>query len=150
MCSRHCTTFSVSLQPRGKISSSWLEQKHFPCHSVITDGLRTNKLLRELWKSGLTLQPTSGKPWRNPEPSSNIQHFQDSKLSCTGPPSQAKLAFFASTAGLMQPYLQVFQSDALLLPFVTSDLQGLLETLMSKLWNRVSRRKLELHSSLWS
>ena len=32
----------------------------------------------------------------------------------------------------MQPYLQVFQSDAPLLPFVTSDLQGLLETLMSK------------------
>ena len=34
--------------------------------------------------------------------------------------------------GLMQPYLQVFQSDVPLLPFVTSDLQGLLETLMSK------------------
>ena len=32
----------------------------------------------------------------------------------------------------MQPYLQVFQSDAPLLPFETSDLQGLLETLMSQ------------------
>ena len=48
------------------------------------------------------------------------------------PLPRAKLAFFASTAGLMQPYLQVFQSDAPLLPFVTSDLQGLLETFMSK------------------
>ena len=32
----------------------------------------------------------------------------------------------------MEPYLQAFQSDAPLLTFVTSDLQGLLETLMSK------------------
>ena len=73
-----------------------------------------------------------GNPEETQEPSSNIQHFQDSELSCTGPPSQGKVGLLASTAGLMQPYLQVFQSYAPLLPFVTSELQGLLETLMGK------------------
>ena len=129
MCSRHCTTFSVSHQPRGKILSSWLEQKHFPCHSVVTDGLRTNRLLRELWKCGLTLQPTSGKP-KSQVPTSNT--FKIVNSAVLDPLLRAKLALSASTAGLMQPYLQVFQSDAPLLPFVTSDLQQLLEILMRK------------------
>ena len=44
----------------------------------------------------------------------------------------AKLAFFASTASIMLPYLQIFQSDAPLVPFVISELQTLLEMLMGK------------------
>ena len=36
----------------------------------------------------------------------------------------AKLQFFVSTASSMKPYLQVFQSDAPLLPFVTSELHA--------------------------
>lgn len=52
----------------------------------------------------------------------------------------AKLQFFISTASIMKPYLQVFQSDAPLLPFVTSEIQGLLDNLMGKF---VKRRELE-------
>ena len=69
------------------------------------------------------------------KPKSQVQTsntFKTVNSAVQGPLLRAKLAFFASTAGLMQPYLQIFQSDAPLLPFVTSDLQGLLETLMSK------------------
>ena len=44
----------------------------------------------------------------------------------------AELAFFASTASIMLPYLQIFQSDAPLVPFVISELQTLLEMLMGK------------------
>ena len=48
----------------------------------------------------------------------------------------AKLQFFVSTASIMKPYLQVFQSDAPLLPFVTSELHALLQTLMGKFVKR--------------
>ena len=44
----------------------------------------------------------------------------------------AKLQFFASTASVMMPYLQKFQGDALLLPFTTTEVTVLLETLMQK------------------
>ena len=44
----------------------------------------------------------------------------------------AKLAFFASTASVMLPFLQVFQSDAPLVPFVISELHTLLQILMGK------------------
>ena len=44
----------------------------------------------------------------------------------------AKLAFFAATASIMLPYLQIFQSDAPIVPFVILELQTLLEMLMGK------------------
>ena len=44
----------------------------------------------------------------------------------------AKLQFFASTASILMPYLQKFQSDAPLLPFVANEVTVLLETLMHK------------------
>ena len=44
----------------------------------------------------------------------------------------AKLQFFASTASVMMPYLQKFQEDAPLLPFTTTEVTVLLETLMQK------------------
>ena len=44
----------------------------------------------------------------------------------------------------MKPYLQVFQSDAPLLPFVTSELHALLQTLMGKF---VKREELEAADS---
>ena len=44
----------------------------------------------------------------------------------------------------MKPYLQVFQSDAPLLPFVTSELHALLQTLMGKF---VKRQELEAADS---
>ena len=56
----------------------------------------------------------------------------------------AKLQFFVSTASIMKPYLQVFQSDAPLLPFVTSELHALLQTLMGKF---VKKQELEAADS---
>ena len=56
----------------------------------------------------------------------------------------AKLQFFISTAAIMKPYLQVFQSDAPLLPFVTSELHALLQILMGKF---VKREELEAADS---
>ena len=84
----------------------------------------------EIWPHITTyIRETLKKP-KSQVPTSNT--FKTVNSAVQDPLLRAKLAFFASTAGLMQPYLQVFQSDAPLLPFVTSDLQGLLETLMSK------------------
>ena len=40
----------------------------------------------------------------------------------------------------MRPFLQIFQSDGPLLPFITSELQALLQTLMGKF---VKRSELE-------
>ena len=56
----------------------------------------------------------------------------------------AKLQFFVSAASIMKPYLQVFQSDAPVLPFVTSELHALLQTLMGKF---VKRQELEAADS---
>ena len=56
----------------------------------------------------------------------------------------AKLQFFVSTTSIMKPYLQVFQSDTPLLPFVTSELHALLQTLMGKF---VKRQELEAADS---
>ena len=55
-----------------------------------------------------------------------------------------KLQFFVSTASIMKQYLQVFLSDAPLLPFVTSKLHALLQTLMGKF---VKRQDLEAPDS---
>ena len=46
----------------------------------------------------------------------------------------------------MKPYLQVFQSDASLLPCITSELHALLQTLMGKF---VKREELEVADSLY-
>ena len=48
----------------------------------------------------------------------------------------AKLEFFMSIAAAMKPYLQTFQSDGPLLPFITSELETLLQTLMGKFMKR--------------
>ena len=48
----------------------------------------------------------------------------------------AKLEFFMSIAAAMRPYLQTFQSDGPLLPFITSELETLLQTLMGKFMKR--------------
>ena len=52
----------------------------------------------------------------------------------------ANLEFFVSVAVILKPYPEIFQSDAPLLPFVTSELQVMLETLMGKF---VKRQELE-------
>ena len=44
--------------------------------------------------------------------------------------------FFMSIAAAMRPYLQTFQSDGPLLPFITSELETLLWTLMGKFMKR--------------
>ena len=41
-----------------------------------------------------------------------------------------------SIAGAMGPYLLTFQSDGPLLPFITSELETLLQTLMGKFMKR--------------
>ena len=48
----------------------------------------------------------------------------------------AKLEFIMSIAAAMRPYLQTFQSDGPLLPFITSELETLLQTLMGKFMKR--------------
>ena len=48
----------------------------------------------------------------------------------------AKLEFFMSIAAAMRPYLQTFQSDGPLLPFITSELETLLQTLMGQFMKR--------------
>ena len=45
----------------------------------------------------------------------------------------AKLEFFVSTASIMEPFLLIFQDDALLLPFIVSELKTLLETLIGEI-----------------
>ena len=44
----------------------------------------------------------------------------------------AKLEYFVSVAAVLKPYLEIFQSDSPLLPFITSGIQVMLETLMGK------------------
>ena len=44
----------------------------------------------------------------------------------------AKLQFFSSTATIMMPYLQTFQKNASLVPFMTIEVTVLLEILMQK------------------
>ena len=44
----------------------------------------------------------------------------------------ANLEFFVSVAAVLKPYFEIFQSDAPLLPFITSELQVMLETPMRK------------------
>ena len=48
----------------------------------------------------------------------------------------AKLEFFMSVTAAVGPYLQTFQSDGPLLPFITSELETLLQTLMGKFMKR--------------
>ena len=60
----------------------------------------------------------------------------------------AKLAFFASTASIMLPYIQIFQSDAPLVPFVISELQILLEILMGKFVKWKELEKLDSASKI--
>ena len=74
----------------------------------------------EIWPHITTyIRETLKKP-KSQVPTPNT--FKTVNSAVQDPLPRAKLAFFTSTAGLMQPYLQVFQSDATLLPFVTSDL----------------------------
>ena len=44
----------------------------------------------------------------------------------------AKLQFFVSVATVMQPFLKMFQADAPMLPFLTSEVVGLLTNLMQR------------------
>ena len=48
----------------------------------------------------------------------------------------AKLQFFVSTASIMKSYLQIFQTDAPLLTFISSELQEMLQVLMGKFVKR--------------
>ena len=47
-----------------------------------------------------------------------------------------KLDFFVSVAVILKPYLEIFQSDAPLMLFITSELQVMIETLMGKFVKR--------------
>ena len=58
----------------------------------------------------------------------------------------AKMDFFVSTTTMMKPYLQMFQSDAPLVPFITSELHAMLQTMMGKF---VKRTELEAADSAY-
>ena len=66
------------------------------------------------------------------ESNSHLKFILHIEISCTHKLITAKLDFFVSVAAVLKPYLEIFQSDAPLLPFITSELQVILKTLMGK------------------
>jgi hypothetical protein len=62
--------------------------------------------------------------------------FTTLRSAVQDPLTTTRLDFFVSTAATMKPFLQMFQSDAPLLPFITSEIQILMETLMGKFVKR--------------
>ena len=96
----------------------WLEDKRVAERAV------------EMWPS-LTIYITEilKKP-KSQVPTSSS--FSTVKSAILNKLTTAKLEFFMSIASAMRPYLQTFLSDGPLLPFITSELETLLRTLMGK------------------
>ena len=74
-----------------------------------------------------------GKPKSQVPTSSSFSTVKSAVLNKL---TTAKLEFFMSMAAAMRPYLQTFQSDGPFLPFITSELETLLQTLMGKFMKR--------------
>ena len=101
-----------------------------------TDGLRIRVAERavEMWPSLTTyITEILKKPRSQIPTSSSLSTVKSAVLNKF---ATAKLEFFISIAAAMRPYLQTFQSDGPLLPFVTSELETLLWTLMGKFMKR--------------
>ena len=100
----------------------WLEDK------------RVSERTVEIWPC-LTTYTTEilKKPKRQVPTSSSFSTVKSAVLNKL---TTAKLEFFMSIAAATKLYLQTFQSDGPLLPFITSELETLLWTLMGKFMKR--------------
>ena len=96
----------------------WLEDKRVAERAV------------EMWPSLTTYITEILKKPKSQVPTSSS--FSTVKSAVLNKLATAKLEFFMSIAAAMRPYLQTFQSDGPLLPFITSELETLLWTLMGK------------------
>ena len=124
-----------------KITGSRVFPQQFCGHRWLEDKKVAERAL-EIWPNITVFITETLKKPKNQIPTSasfaTVRSAVQSRLTI------AKLQFFISTAAIMKPYLQVFQSDAPLLPFVTSELHALLQTLMGKF---VKREELEAADS---
>ena len=100
----------------------WLEDKRVAERAV------------EMWPSLTTYITEILKKPKSQVPTSSS--FSTVKSAVLNKLTIAKLEFFMSIAAAMRPYLQTFQSDGPLLPFITSELETLLQTLMGKFMKR--------------
>ena len=100
----------------------WLEDKRVAERAV------------EMWPSLTTYITEILKKPKSQVPTSSS--FSTVKSAVLNKLTTAKLEFFMSIAAAMRPYLQTFQSDGPLLPFITSELETLLQTLMGKFMKR--------------
>ena len=100
----------------------WLEDKRVAERAV------------EMWPSLTTCITEILKKPKSQVPTSSS--FSTVKSAVLNKLTTAELEFFMSIADAMRPYLQTFQSDGPLLPFITSELETLLWTLMGKFMKR--------------
>ena len=96
----------------------WLEDKRVAERAV------------EMWPSLTTYITEILKKPKSQVPTSSS--FSTVKSAVLNKLTTAKLEFFMSIVAAMRPYLQTFQSDGPLLPFITSELETLLQTFMGK------------------
>ena len=99
----------------------WLEDKRVAERAV------------EMWPSLTTYITEILKKPKSQVPTSSS--FSNVKIYCLEQINNCK-NFFMSIAAAMRPYLQTFQSDGPLLPFIASELETLLQTLMGKFMKR--------------
>ena len=119
-----------------KITPKWQEVKCFLSNFVDTDGLRTRVAERavEMWPSLTTYITEILKKLKSQVPTSNS--FSTVESAVLNKLTTAKPELFMLIAAAMRPYLQTFQSDGPLLPFITSELETMLRTLMGKFMKR--------------
>ena len=88
----------------------------------------------EMWPSLTTYITEILKKPKSQVPTSSS--FSTVKSAVLNKLTTAKLELFMSIAVAMRPYLQTFQSDGSLLPFISFELETLLWTLMGKFMKR--------------
>ena len=101
----------------------WLEDKRVAERAVERAVPTLTTYITEILKKPKSQVPTSSS-------------FSTVKSAVLNKLTTAKLEFFMSIAAAMRPYLQTFQSGGSLLPFITSELETLLRTLMGKFMKR--------------
>ena len=114
-----------------KMTGSEVFPLQFCGHRWLEDKIVAERAV-EMWPSLTTYITEILKKLKSqvPTSSSTVKSAVLNKLTT------AKLGFFMSIAAAMRPYLQTFQSDGPLLPFITSELETLLWTLMGKFMKR--------------
>ena len=117
--SKPCITCLMCPLQKEKITKILLDLRFFHHLSVDTVGLKTRKVQTELLMFGPTLQimcKTLKKP-KSKIPGSSS--FATLRTAVQDGLIVAKLQLFSSTATIMMPYLQKFQRNAPLVPFMT-------------------------------